>query len=121
MCEEDVLSVLSYVRILAPIANQAPRSQLDFPVNPIARTLPQPAHNPQRCPEPADSVDYGRHLVNPASCTHCHTPHDGPDPIAGKAFAGGVEFRFPDGSAIYDDLRTQQPVRSAASKPVAQR
>ena len=79
--------------------------------NLLVRTLPQPAHNPQRCPQPEDGAAYGRYLVTLASCTHCHTPHDGAEPVAGKEFAGGVEFPFPDGSVarsanITPDLET---------------
>jgi mono/diheme cytochrome c family protein len=98
MCERDLHSVVSYLRELEPIASDPPRSELDFPVNLLVRTMPAPAHNPVNCPDPQDSVAQGRYLVTLASCTHCHTQHEGADPVAGMEFAGGVEFRFPDGT-----------------------
>lgn len=109
MCERDLLSVVSYVRELQPVANDPPRSELDFPVNLIVRTMPRPAHNPVACPDPEDSVAQGRYLVTLASCTHCHTQHDGPDPIAGMEFAGGVEFPFPDGRVVKSANITPDP------------
>jgi mono/diheme cytochrome c family protein len=109
MCEQDLLSVVSYVRELEPIANDPPRSELDFPVNLIVRTLPKPAHNPVACPDPEDRVAQGRYLVTLASCAHCHTQHEGSDPIAGMEFAGGAEFAFPDGTVARSANITPDP------------
>lgn len=97
MCEEDVMSIVSYVRSLAPVANDPPRSELDFPLNLIVRTIPKPAPVVKKCPDPNDSVAYGRYLVTLASCADCHTPHEGPEPVPGKDFAGGVTMHLPGG------------------------
>lgn len=100
LCEEDLFSLVSYVRTLAPVPNDPPQTSLDFPVNLLVRTLPSPATPPKACPDPNDSVAYGRYLVNAASCADCHTKRNGPDPVVGQEFAGGNRFPLPGGTEV---------------------
>jgi mono/diheme cytochrome c family protein len=100
MCQEDLLSLVSYLRTLAPVENDPPRSELDFPVNLLVRTIPKPARLVKDCPQPSDGVAYGEYLVTIASCADCHTTRDGPDVVPGKDFAGGNSFPLPGGSKV---------------------
>jgi len=100
MCEEDLLSIISYVRGLAPLVSDPPRSELDFPLNLIVRTLPKPATIVKRCPQPEDGVAYGKYLVTMASCADCHTPSEAGEPIPGKAFSGGITIPLPNGTSV---------------------
>jgi mono/diheme cytochrome c family protein len=100
MCERDLLSVVSYVRKLAPIENEPPRTQLDFPLNLIVRTIPKPVPIVKDCPDPNDSVAYGKYLVTVASCADCHSKRNGPDLVPGMEFAGGNTFPLPGGTKI---------------------
>jgi mono/diheme cytochrome c family protein len=93
--EDDVTSILAYVRTLRPIANHVPSRSLEVPMNLIVRTIPQPASFAPR-PAPADREKYGEYLTRLASCGECHTPiDDRGQPRPGLGFAGGTEFRSP--------------------------
>lgn len=100
MCEEDLLSLVSYVRTLKPVKNDPPPSSIDFPINLLVRTIPQPAPMLKSCPKPEDGVEYGKYLVTMASCADCHTPRNGSDVIPGKEFSGGITIPLPNGGTV---------------------
>lgn len=97
LCERDLRAVIAYVRALPRIDHQTPPSTLDFPVNLIVRTMPQPAQTPSQCPDSNDTVALGKYLVAQAACADCHTPRDGGAPVPGHELAGGNEMRQPSG------------------------
>lgn len=97
--EEDIKSVIAYIRTLKPVQNDVPASQSDFPMNFIINTIPQKASLTKR-PPASDGVNYGKYLVNMASCVECHTQFDKGKLVAGMDFGGGREFPFPDGSVV---------------------
>jgi mono/diheme cytochrome c family protein len=93
--EDDVTSILAYIRTLPPIANSVQPRSLEVPMNLIVRTIPRPASFGAR-PTPDDRVPYGEYLAALASCGDCHSPiDDRGQPLPGKSFAGGTEFRSP--------------------------
>jgi mono/diheme cytochrome c family protein len=99
MDEEDIKSIIAYIRTLEPIKNNIPESKSDFPMNFIINTLPHKASF-TKLPDQSDLVNYGKYLTNAASCIDCHTPFEKGSLIAGKEFGGGREFPFPDGSIV---------------------
>ncbi len=99
MSEEDVLSVIAYIRSLKPVENITPETKLNFPLNLIVRTIPM-KRTPQPEPDTANIYEYGKYLTNAASCTECHTKQVKGEPVAGMEFAGGFEFPFPDKSVV---------------------
>ncbi len=99
MDKEDVLSVLAYIRTLKPIPNDVPKSKPRFPMNLIERTIPC-ASNFQTRPDKNNTVEYGKYLVNSASCTDCHTQQVKGKPKEGLEFAGGFEFPFDNGFLV---------------------
>jgi mono/diheme cytochrome c family protein len=95
MSEDDVHAIIAYIRTLKPIGNPVPDRSLDFPMNLIVRTIPGPAAFKPR-PPASDKLAYGAYMVNAALCSECHTPIDSQgQPLPGKAFAGGNEFKHP--------------------------
>lgn len=101
MADEDARAVLVYLRTLAPVVNAPPPSKLNPPVNVIVKFLPKPVEGPVAAPDRKDPVAYGRYLVAMASCEECHTPvNERHEPLPGKAFSGGQEFRFPWGGVV---------------------
>ncbi len=106
MDPEDINSIIAYIRSLSPIESDIPESEADFPVNFIMKTMPQEAE-PMPKPDPSDQVAYGAYLVNAGGCIECHTPADQGVIIQEKAFSGGREFGFPDGSLIRSSNITQ--------------
>ncbi|HTN45237.1 MAG TPA: c-type cytochrome [Flavipsychrobacter sp.] len=94
--EEDIRSVIAYIRTLKPIQNKTGNSAADFPMNFIMNTIPHKA-NFQPIPESSDLKAYGKYLVTAASCYDCHTKQE-KGQFVGQPFAGGMEFQYPDGS-----------------------
>ncbi|MFN8265138.1 MAG: cytochrome c [Chitinophagaceae bacterium] len=99
MDEEDILSIIAYIRTLKPIKNKVPDSKPDFPMNFIINTIPQKANLTKR-PAETDVVNYGRYMVNAAACIECHTQFEKGKLVAGTEFGGGRVFNFPDGSVL---------------------
>lgn len=96
--EEDIKSVIAYIRTLKPVENKTERSEADFPMNFIINTLPHKAGF-QPMPDPSDLRAYGKYLATAASCYDCHTKQEKGE-FVGKPFAGGMEFQYPDGSIV---------------------
>ena len=99
MDTEDIKSIIAYIRTLKPIQNDTPKSTSDFPMNFILNTIPHKG-NPANRPEKADLINYGKYVVNAASCIECHTKVDKGKLITGTEYGGGREFPFPDGSIV---------------------
>ncbi len=100
LAEEDLHALIAYLRTLPPIANEVPRTQLNFPMNLIVRTIPK-AHEPKPRPPAGDTLAYGKYLNTVAGCHFCHTPVDDKGrALPGMDFAGGQEFRLPGGMVV---------------------
>lgn len=94
---EDILSVIAFIRTLAPITYDPVASNPDFPMNIILHTIPKVAH-PSSRPASSDSLNYGKYLVLAGSCIECHTQADNHGKLLdGMSFAGGREFSMPFG------------------------
>lgn len=100
MDREDVLSIIAYIRTLAPIKKDIPASESDFPMNFIINTLPQPAVFTTK-PDTADKVAYGKYLFTTASCADCHTQQDKGQPIKELELAGGFKFPLATGGTVF--------------------
>lgn len=107
LATEDVHSIIAYLRSLEPIATDPyPASEIDFPVNIIMRTIPEPPH-PMTRPEPGDP-DYGAYMANAAACIECHTHSEKGERI-GEPFAGGFAFNLPNGAVLRSANITPHP------------
>ncbi|MXV52905.1 cytochrome C [Pedobacter sp. HMF7647] len=96
MDQEDVYSIIAYIRTLQPVSNNVPVSKADFPVSVLINTFPQKADF-QKIPSEFDTVSYGGYLVNAAGCVDCHSKTDKGNIIPGTEFGGGMEFKQPGG------------------------
>lgn len=96
MGEEDIYSIIAYIRTLKPIENKVPDSKLDFPMNFIVKTLPQP-YSSKKVPDRSDKVAYGKYLVTIAGCADCHTQSVKGEPVQGMHLAGGTVIKLPFG------------------------
>jgi mono/diheme cytochrome c family protein len=99
MDEEDIKSIIAYIRTLSPIKNEVPVSEPDFPMNFIINTIPVKATLTKK-PAETDVVNYGKYIVNAASCMECHSQFEKGKLLAGTEFGGGRAFPFPDGSVV---------------------
>jgi mono/diheme cytochrome c family protein len=95
MTQEDLYSLVVYLRALPERKVDVPDHRLDFPMNFIVRTIPQDAPPYPKPVDPKDTVAYGKYLVEIGSCADCHSPVDGKHhPIPGMFLAGGQEFPY---------------------------
>ena len=96
MSEEDLASVIVYVRSIEPVRNELPRTIIP---DVMKQTLP--AHKtivePMSPPNASDPVARGQYLVALASCSSCHTPMKQGVHVSELAFAGGMSFKGPWG------------------------
>ena len=99
MSDEDLASVIVYLRSLPPVRNPLPATEIIFPVKYLIRGVPQPVTSP--VPELApnsDPLTRGRYLVTTAAvCANCHTPFDKGQEIPGMTLAGGFALSGPWG------------------------
>lgn len=95
---EDIMSVIAYVRTLAPIENTPAPSEADFPVNFILNTLPV-KQEPMKRPSPENELEYGKYVTTAAGCAECHTKQEKGE-MVGELFAGGFEFNMPNNTVI---------------------
>ncbi len=96
--EEDIRSIIAYIRTLPAKEYTAPVSSSDFPMNFIINTIPAKPGFSAR-PDTSDKVDAGKYLVTAAICMDCHTKSEN-GTYTGKPFAGGMEFPLDDGSIV---------------------
>lgn len=97
MPDEDLASVVAYIRSLVPVKNALPTTAIDFPVKYLIRSVPQPLTAPVPPNTSIDPVQRGQYLVEISGCTDCHTPQERGQPVAGMTFAGGFELKGPFG------------------------
>ena len=100
MRTEDAYAIIAYIRTLAPIRNEVPKSDPDFPMNLILRTMPSDEAPALEKAALDGAVAKGKYLLTIASCGDCHTPRDKNTPIEGMHLAGGAEFPTPDGGVL---------------------
>jgi mono/diheme cytochrome c family protein len=105
MPDEDLASIIVYLRTLPPVKNAVPKTEIIFPVKYIMRNDPLPITAPVVSPDVSDTVKRGRFLVNLIGCTDCHTPVDNHHvPIPGLDFSGGQVFHVPWGTVASANL-----------------
>lgn len=95
--EEDLYSIVSYIRTLKPQEKDIPETELNFPLNLIVKTLPLKSYTPADDIDKSNTVEYGKYLLTIGSCSDCHTPSEEGKPLEGMYLAGGQVFNFPAG------------------------
>jgi mono/diheme cytochrome c family protein len=96
LSDEDLASAIVYVRSIAPVHIERPKTMLTDDLKKMLQPLPPapPVAEPDRSNRPA----YGKYLVTAAHCSACHTPVDEHfNPIPGMDFAGGQLLTGPWG------------------------
>jgi hypothetical protein len=96
LSDEDLASVVVYLRALPPVRNSLPPSTIVFPVKYLIRNAPQPVTSVAE-PDLSTRVSRGKYLVEIGGCTDCHTPARRGQPLPGLDFAGGFVIEGPWG------------------------
>ena len=127
--DEDLASIVVYIRTLAPVKHEVPKRQLPGPLEYIVNTIPKPITTPQPSHPSATAAERGAYLTPLAGCAGCHTPTDAQGkPLPGMDFAGGGLFKDPgqggkevftmnitpdpSGIAHYDEALLMQTLRT---------
>jgi mono/diheme cytochrome c family protein len=95
MSDEDLASVIAYIRSLPPIRKALPPSAIPFPVNRLINGAPQPVDGAVAEPDLSTPEKRGKYITTLAVCADCHTPRDDKNqPMEDMAFAGGNTLRI---------------------------
>jgi mono/diheme cytochrome c family protein len=98
MSDEDIASVVAYLRSIPPVRNSVQRMRPPFPLNRLVMSAPEPVNEPVPNPDFSDPMARGTYLVTLASCGHCHTPTDSMGQRKkGLEFAGGSPMEGEEG------------------------
>ena len=136
MPDEDLASIVVFLRSLPPAHNPLPKTEIIFPVKYLINGVPRPVVAPVASPDLSDPVKRGEFLVGMAGCGDCHTPGDSRNqPLAGMRLGGGAIFEGPwgkvssanltgDASGIpyYDEALFLQTIRTGVvrARPLSQ-
>lgn len=101
MADEDLASVIVYLRSLKPVRNPLPPSAVPFPLNRLINSAPEPIDAPVSA-DLSTPHKRGEYIVRMAACADCHTTRDerGGNP-PGMEFAGGTAMPFEGRKTIY--------------------
>jgi mono/diheme cytochrome c family protein len=101
MTDEDLASVIVFLRSLKPVRNPLPPSQVPFPLSRLINGAPQPVEGPVVA-DLSTPEKRGQHLAEMAVCTECHTTRSlDAGPIKGMEFAGGTPLPFAGRKTVF--------------------
>ncbi len=100
MSDEDLASVIAYLRTVPAVRNQLPATKMPFPLNFLMQNMPQPVDAVVPAPDQSTPVARGSYLVKMGACADCHTPQEKGEPMPGMAFAGGFLMHEPKGDVV---------------------
>ena len=109
MSDEDLASIIVYLRALPPVRNPLPKTEIIFPVKYLIRSAPQPLTAPVPDPDLSTPEKRGKYVVNMGGCSDCHTPVDSHQaPLPGMDFSGGFILEGAFGRVASSNI-TQDP------------
>lgn len=97
LSDEDLASLIVYLRSIAPVRNALPQTQIPFPLSRLIQSAPQPVYEAVPPPDMADAVKRGAYLTRLGGCADCHNPQEKGQTIPGLEFAGGFNLKYPGG------------------------
>lgn len=96
LSEDDIKSIVAYLRTVPEVKNDPQTTELNFPVSLLVNTFPvKPSF--QKIPDTTDKVAYGKYIITASACMHCHSKDVKGSIPAGAEYAGGKEFIMPNG------------------------
>ncbi|MFI5071496.1 MAG: c-type cytochrome [Terriglobales bacterium] len=123
MSDEDVASIVVFLRSLPPVHSDLPPAKIPFVFARLVQSVPQPVTEPVTEPDVSTPVKRGTYLLKIATCRDCHTPRDPKfNVIPGLEMAGGAPVDSgvisanltPDASGIgyYDEALFIETIRT---------
>ena len=124
MSDEDLASVVVFLRSLPPAHSELPPTKIPFLFTRLIQAVPQPVTEPVPEPDVSSPAKYGTYLATMGTCSDCHTPLNPKfQPIPGMELAGGNLIATvasanltPDASGIgyYDEALFIQAMRTGS-------
>jgi hypothetical protein len=109
MSDEDVFSIVAFLRTLKPLRTSPPPTEMPFPLSRLINGAPEPIVEPIAAPDLTNQVTYGEHMLTLSVCRECHTPADAQGQvIPGMDLAGGFPMIGPFGEVASANI-TQAP------------
>ena len=109
MSDEDLASVVVYLRSIPAVRHPVPKMRPPFLIGRLVMSAPQPITQPVSN-DLSTPLARGTYLVTLASCRHCHTPTDSlGQPKENLTYAGGSVFETPLGKKLAALNLTQDP------------
>jgi mono/diheme cytochrome c family protein len=99
LTDEDVASVVVFLRSLPAVRNPLPRTRMPWRSRMRFTGLPQPITHPQTAPL-AETERKGGYMAAVADCATCHTAARPGTEVGGKLFGGGNPFTSPLGTVF---------------------
>ncbi len=103
MTDEDLASIIVYLRTVPAVRSQLPVTKIPFPLNYLMNNMPQPVTS-QVAADLSTPEKRGAYLVSMAACSDCHTAQEKGQPIPGMEFAGGFRFHEPKGDVVSTNI-----------------
>ena len=101
MSDEDLASIIVFLRSLPPVRNPLPKTAIPFPLNRLINSAPQPVEGPV-APDMSTPEKRGEYIARLAVCADCHSTRDiEGNGRPGMALAGGTPLPFGDRRVIY--------------------
>jgi mono/diheme cytochrome c family protein len=95
MSDEDLASVVTYLRTIRPVRQQRQTSTVPFPVSRFINNEPEPIEAPVPEPDLSTPEKRGQYLATLGVCAECHSPiNDRGQPVPGMDFGGGNTLTF---------------------------
>jgi mono/diheme cytochrome c family protein len=99
--DEDLASIVVYLRSIPAVRNKLPKSEIPFPLSRLINLVPEPLTVPVPEPDASTRVKHGEYMIKAADCAGCHTPRgDKGAPLPGMDYAGGNPFDDGRGGAV---------------------
>jgi mono/diheme cytochrome c family protein len=108
LSDEDLASVIVYLRSIPPVRRAVPKTELIFPVKYLINSAPIPVREPVPEPDLSTPVKRGDYLVTLGGCRDCHTPQQQGQRMMELDLAGGFELIGPWGNVASANI-TQAP------------
>jgi len=103
MSDEDLASVVVYLRSIPPVRMRRPKMELPPPIK--ASLKPEVLTAPVPQPVFSTAVERGKYLVTIAQCESCHSAYDGQQrPIPGMKFGGGLHLQGSWGEVVTPNI-----------------
>lgn len=100
--DEDIASIVVYLRTLPPVKNKLPKRILPMEVQKMIVHLPLPVYKPVPGPDFSNVMERGKYMTEVGGCIGCHTSWE--TPLKPGLFGGGMLFKLGHDSVFSANL-----------------